>query len=398
MTKGIVSGHPRVTIERRPHGSVVVYDKRWTDAGRRRALGFLGGVWVIGLAYLGYVLWDARQTGDIGDVNPLKLIVPAGVMLITTVVVWIYGKSHVEILLAIEQLEVRPYPIPFGGTNLDRSLVGRIQVERVAGGWTDMHMVRFVSRDGAKLYPSSSGSFAPLNHIPTQDEATALAKSIAQQFGVPYMTMQQVIEQQRAERDESGRSVRLVSEPLLAAQPEDLTTNAAICVRQSDRGTVVVFQAPLSARLGELVMFLLMLIFLLWMFRLLAGSGLFGSGEPFVAQLCFAGGLGVMFLITVLSLVSVFVNRVEFTIEDGKLRRKTVPLPDLYDWADPVVDLPLANIERVGGETLWDSYDRIHHVLLAHVFEGDDIKLGQMSESSAIALCQILHRHLGVPI
>jgi hypothetical protein len=61
--------------------------------------------------------------------------------------------------------------------------------------------------------------------------------------------------------------------------------------------------------------------------------------------------------------------------------------------------IPTAELVRVGIEVYWDSYNKMHHKVVAHVKVGDDVTIvDSISEAEGHALCQALHMHLGVPI
>jgi hypothetical protein len=59
----------------------------------------------------------------------------------------------------------------------------------------------------------------------------------------------------------------------------------------------------------------------------------------------------------------------------------------------------LAQLEKVGTAVAWDSYNKMFFRVVARTKEGDDLVLiKNLPEANGHALCQALHKHLGVPI
>jgi hypothetical protein len=95
------------------------------------------------------------------------------------VVVYERERSRVEVEVDGGWLHIRPRPFNFGrGQDVQLEQIERVQIE---SGYN--YRIQFVNSEGFGLLPLRSS----LAGIPTQDEASAIAAALAQQFGIRFV-------------------------------------------------------------------------------------------------------------------------------------------------------------------------------------------------------------------
>jgi hypothetical protein len=181
MTKGIVSGHPCVTIEHRSQGVVVVHDRRGTEEDVRRSRFKTIVAGVAGIAFLGFLLLMVWREGNLDGAYIRNAVLAGGILVAFFGYLVVVGRGRVEIEAIGNRLQIRKWPIDieYGGS-VDLNLIDCLQVEKDNEFGRDNYRVQIIGRNGYGLLPP----FRALSDINTQDEATGLAGSIAQQFGL----------------------------------------------------------------------------------------------------------------------------------------------------------------------------------------------------------------------
>lgn len=374
MNKGIMTGHPRITVEHRVDGPVVVRDRSASEEVTRnvRYTALIVGVLGIALLYFAYRSALDREQFD----WPMIIGLAGFGVLLVFAIAWLVlsPRQQTEFRLTDDVLSARDSPFSVGGgLSLARGQIDHLQIEHDRSGYR----VQAVCTSGFGVIHSQSGFVG----IATQDEATALASTLAQQFNLkmehglrPPVPLPQP-------PTEEKQTARYLNPPPV---PPPATT---VRVESSDAGLVVIYRPDSGARdqaTGGAV---------------LAGLGALGlvaalaldyvTVRPFTL-IVLLGLVGVFYS----SVVTAF-NQVEFTVQDGGLHRRDRPVP--Y----PFTGFPytLAELDGIGVFVHWDNYNTVHYRVVAHYTFGNEVSLlSEIPADDGHALCQALNKTFGIPL
>lgn len=370
MTPVTYTSHPLIKVEHRPAGPVVVHDRGGSDKtirrGRLRAI-IIGFACFAVMVFLSLQMWRAEDLSRAGVRN----VALGGGILISLVVgyVVIVGRGREEIEMIGDRLQIRAWPLDVDyGRSIQRKRIDYLFVEKNDDYNPDTYRIQVVGHEGIALLPR----FRVLSDIATQDEATALARTIADQFGIRFESSSYSTSELQPVYYELG----IVTGKIRVNHPG---------------GKLVVWYSPgLPSHLPKIV-FLAIWFLSVWSFTRNIFMMQDLSSVLFIGLLAF---VSIFWVAGIIVLSDIF-GRDEFFREGDQLVIRSLLGPVNVESKQ----IPLAEVEQIGVDVYWDDYQKMHHRIVAHVRTTDDVTIvDSVSEADGHALCQALHRHLGVPI
>jgi hypothetical protein len=374
MNKGIMSGHPRITVEHRVDGPVVVRDRSASEEVTRNVRLTALVVGVLSIALMLYIRRSAliRETYD----QTLVIGLAGFGVLLAFLVVWLVLSTRRQTCfrLADYQLRVSNTPLGIGGgLSLPLEQIGHLQIEKEGLSYR----VQVVSRSGLGLVRYHNG----FEGIATQDEATALASTLAQQFNLKMehgLRPHALVPHPPAEDEQIARFINPPSVP---------RQGTTVRIDSSNPVKAVIYRPDIGARDTAKTI------------GVLAGLGVFALvmalGLDYIEPGILSTSISLGLLWVVYSSALTVFNQVEFTIQDGMLQRHDRPIPS------PFAGFPftLDELEGIGVFVHWDSYDNMFYRVMAHYTFGKQVTLlDHIPEEDCHELCLALHEAFGIPL
>jgi hypothetical protein len=369
MTHVTHTSHPRVTVEHRPGGPVVVHDRRGSDKAIRRSRLRAIIVGFACFAVLIFLLLQMLRAEDLSGAG-FRLVALGGGLLIASAVGYlvIVGRGREEIELIGDRLQIRAWPFDSDyGRSIQCKRIDYLFVEKEYDYNPVTYRIQVAGREGNALLPR----FRALSDIPTQEEATALARTIASQYGLRF----EACSHSTSELEPIDYELGVVT--------------GKIRVKHLSGKLVVSYASGLPGRLPFIAFFAIWFL-TVWSFT----KGILSMevrGVEFVGSLAF---VSIFWFVGIFGLLSIFDHDEFYREKDQFVIRSQLGPINVHS-----KQISWAELEQISVDIYWDDYKNMHHRVVAHVRMGDDVTImDSTSEPDGHALCQALHKHLGVPI